>query len=53
MKESHTPIIPIETFEQVQEEIRRRSNIERVNEKVKRKSTHYSTKNLANIRDNK
>ena len=45
MKEGHIPIIPIEVFEQVQEEIKKRSNIEIVDGKIKRKNTHYSTKN--------
>jgi site-specific DNA recombinase len=34
----------LEIFEQVQEEIKRRSNIEIVSGAAKRKGTHYSTK---------
>ncbi|MBK5242617.1 recombinase family protein [Clostridium sp.] len=44
MKNAHEPIIEEEKFEQVQEEIKRRSNIEIVNGKVRRKGTHYSVK---------
>ena len=44
MEEAHEPIIPIEVFEQVQEEMKRRSNIEVVNGEKKRKDTHYSAK---------
>ncbi len=44
MKDAHEPIIDSEKFEQVQEEMKRRSNIEIVNGAVKRKGTHYSAK---------
>lgn len=44
MENAHAPIISIEVFEKVQEEIKRRSNIEIVGGKDKRKSTHYSAK---------
>lgn len=44
MKESHEPIIELEKFEMVQEEMKRRSNIEIVNGKTKRKGNHYSAK---------
>lgn len=44
MKEAHEPIVTEEIFEQVQEEMKRRSNIEVVDGKAKRKSTHYSAK---------
>lgn len=44
MKDAHEPIIDSEKFEQVQEEMKRRSNIEIVNGVAKRKVTHYSTK---------
>lgn len=44
--EAHIPIIPTEIFEKVQEEIKRRSNIEVVNENAQRKATHYSAKAL-------
>lgn len=49
MKEAHTPIIPIGVFEQVQEEIKRRSNMEVVDGKAKRKNTHYSAKDTERI----
>lgn len=45
MKEAHEPIISIELFEQVQEEVKRRSNSEIVDGKKQRKKTHYSAKN--------
>lgn len=44
MKDAHEPIIGLEKFEQVQEEMKQRSNIEIVNGAAKRKGTHYSTK---------
>jgi len=44
MEDAHKQIIEPEKFEQVQAEMNRRSNIEIVNGKVKRKGTHYSTK---------
>ena len=44
MKDAHEPIIGIEKFEQAQEEMKRRSNIEIVDGAVKRKGTHYSSK---------
>jgi site-specific DNA recombinase len=46
MKEAHEPIISNEVFEQVQEEMKRRSNIELVDGKSKRKDTHYSAKGI-------
>lgn len=46
MKEAHAPIISNEVFEQVQEEMKRRSNIELVDGKGKRKNTHYSDKGI-------
>lgn len=46
MEEAHNPIISKETFEQVQEEIKRRSNTEVVNGETKRKGTHYSSKGI-------
>lgn len=46
MKEAHAPIISNEVFEQVQEEVKRRSNIELVDGKTKRKNTHYSAKGI-------
>lgn len=44
MKDAHEPIMGIEIFEQAQEEMKRRSNVEIVNGAVKRKNTHYSSK---------
>jgi site-specific DNA recombinase len=44
MKYAHEPIIEEEKFEQVQEEMKLRSNIEVVYGKTKRKGTHYSSK---------
>lgn len=44
MRSAHEPIIEEERFEQVQEEMKRRSNIEIVNGKAIRKGTHYSSK---------
>lgn len=44
MEDAHEPIVELEKFEQVQEEMKRRSNIEIVDGKVKRKETHYSAK---------
>lgn len=46
MKEAHAPIISSEVFDQVQEEMKRRSNIELVDGKTKRKNTHYSGKKI-------
>ena len=46
MKGAHQPIISSEVYDQVQEEIKRRSNIELVDGKTKRKSTHYSAKGI-------
>lgn len=40
-KQAHSPIIANEVFEQVQQEMKRRSNIAIVNGEVKRKDTHY------------
>lgn len=40
IQDAHEPIISIEIFEQVQQEIKRRSNIEEVNGKTRRKNTH-------------
>ncbi|KAF0194234.1 MAG: recombinase [Bacillota bacterium] len=48
MKDAHEPIIGLKKFEQVQEEMKQRSNIEIVNGASKRKRTHYSTKRLKN-----
>jgi site-specific DNA recombinase len=44
MKHAHEPIIEEEKFEQVQEEMKRRSNIEISFGKAVRKGTHYSSK---------
>ncbi|WP_051533786.1 recombinase family protein [Desulfitibacter alkalitolerans] len=44
MKDAHEPIIELKKYEKVQEEMKRRSNIEIVNGAVKRKDTHYSSK---------
>lgn len=44
MKNAHEPIIEDEKFEQVQEEMKCRSNVEIVFGKLKRKGTHYSSK---------
>ncbi len=49
MENNHEPIISIEVFEKVQEEISIRSNIEIVDGKAKRKSTHYSSKSSNRI----
>lgn len=51
MENAHAPIISIEVFEKVQEEIKRRSNIEIVGGKDKRKSTHYSAKEREGRKD--
>ena len=48
MKDAHEPIIELEKFEQVQEEMKQRSNTEIVNGAARRKRTHYSTKRLKN-----
>ncbi len=50
MKDAHEPIISIEVFEKVEEEMKRRSNIEIVDGKAKRKTTHYSA---SDVRTNK
>jgi|GEM_PF-2467959 len=50
IKDPHEPIIPIDVFEKVQEEIKSRSNIEVVDDKAKRKSTHYSAGELKRSR---
>ena len=42
MKEGHTPLIASEIFEKVQEELKRRSNLEIVNGKAQRKTNHQS-----------
>lgn len=42
LENAHEPIIEAEKFEQVQEEMRRRSNVEVIEGKVKRKGTRYS-----------
>ena len=44
IQNAHEPIIELEKFEQVQVEIKCRSNVEIVNGKVVRKGKHYSTK---------
>lgn len=44
MKNAHEPIIEPEKFDQVQDKIKRRSNIEMVYSKAKRKGAHYSAK---------
>ena len=44
MKDAHEPIIEFEKFEQAQDEMKRRSNIELVDGAAKRKGTHYSAK---------
>ncbi|NLM49144.1 MAG: hypothetical protein GX198_10200 [Epulopiscium sp.] len=44
LENAHEPIIELEKFEQVQEEMRRRSNVEVIEGKIKRKGTRYSTK---------
>ena len=46
MEEGHTPLISKELFEKVQEEIKRRSNIEIVDGEAIRKDTHYSAKKI-------
>ena len=46
MKDAHEPIISNEMFEQVQEEMKCRNNIELVDGKNKRKSIHYSAKRI-------
>lgn len=46
MEEAHQPIVSSEVFDQVQEEIKRRSNVELVDGKTKRKNTHYSAKGI-------
>jgi site-specific DNA recombinase len=43
-EDAHEPIIDNYTYEQVQSEMKRRSNIEVVDEKPIRKKSHYSTK---------
>ena len=49
MENNHEPIISIEVFENVQESIRARSNIEIIDGKVRRKNTHYSSKSSNRI----
>lgn len=44
MKNAHEPIIESEKFERAQAEMKRRSNIEIVFGKARRKGTHYSAK---------
>jgi len=51
MKNAHESIISIEVFEKVQEEMKRRSNIEMVEGKAKRKGTHYSAKEREGHKD--
>ena len=46
MKEAHEPIIAKELFEQVQEEVKYKSNIESVDGKTKRKGIYYSAKEV-------
>jgi hypothetical protein len=41
---THEPIIEEEKFEQVQMEMKYRSNVEIINGKARRKGTHYSAK---------
>lgn len=48
-KQAHSPIIASELFEQVKEEMKRRSNTEIVNGEAKRKDTHYSSKGIAKV----
>ncbi|MEW8994437.1 recombinase family protein [Clostridium sp.] len=50
MENAHEPIINMEIFEQVKEEMKRRSNIEIVDGKAKRKNTHYSAGELKRSR---
>ena len=53
VEDHHDAIIPKETFEAVQEEMTRRSNIEEDEEGIiRRKSTHYSTKQRISMRIN-
>jgi site-specific DNA recombinase len=52
MKNAHEPIIEGEKFEQVQSEMKRRSNIEVVYGKAGRKGTHYSSKRDKQNEDN-
>jgi len=44
LENAHEPIIELEKFEKVQEEMRRRSNVEVIEGKIKRKGIRYSTK---------
>ena len=44
LEDAHEPIVEREKFEQVQEEMKRRSNVEIVDGKRIRKRTHYSSK---------
>jgi len=44
MKDAHEPIIESKIFEKVQAEMKRRSNVEIVFGKAKRKGTYYSSK---------
>ncbi|WP_337527581.1 recombinase family protein [Zhenhengia sp.] len=50
-EEAHEPIVSSELFEQVQEEIKRRSNIEVVDGKKQRKKTHYSSKDVSKVKE--
>lgn len=53
VEDHHDAIIAKETFEAVQEEMIRRSNIEEDEEgNIRRKSTHYSTKQRISMRIN-
>lgn len=45
-KGTHASIVASGVFEAVQKEMKRRSNIEIVDGKVRRKDTHYSTKDI-------
>lgn len=44
LENAHKPIIELEKFDKVQEELRRSSNVEFIEGKVKRKVTRYSIK---------
>ena len=43
-EDAHVPIIDIQTFEKVQEEMRRRSNVGIVDGRFLRKKSHYSSR---------
>lgn len=49
LKDAHQPIIGPEIFDNVQAEMKRRSNVEIVDGMAKRRGTHYSTKSV--VRD--